>query len=310
MSNLDGLVPATEPDAGSRTWATVTDDSPLRIQIDGESDSLDFTPDTLVGGLQVDDRVWVEFATNGNPTFRARRALILGTVGGSNHFGGTSGDAVFIGDDGKLVDVNVADRIGVQGQQNAANGGFIFGSGDDTNLYRSAADTLKTDDTFNAVTDLQRNGVSMPRGIIGRYQRSASKTGIAGTMTAAVRSPVLTLEANRTYRVFAPFQVASTANEIAYWLVQLRWATDGSTATASSPFAATAIGTTYSNSGAGSGYVESVYITSTSPLSYSVALCCQRVVGSGTLTFSSMETPPYIVIEDIGPATSNAGVDL
>ena len=28
------------------------------------------------------------------------------------------------------------------------NDGFLFGSGKDTNLYRSAADTLKTDDSF------------------------------------------------------------------------------------------------------------------------------------------------------------------
>ncbi len=32
----------------------------------------------------------------------------------------------------------------------------------DTNLYRSAADTLKTDDTFNAVSGLQVNGVAVP----------------------------------------------------------------------------------------------------------------------------------------------------
>ena len=65
-------------------------------------------------------------------------------------FGGSSGNAVKIGDDVWLVDVNLADRVGIQGVATPANGGIIFGSGLDTNLYRSAANTLKTDDTFLA----------------------------------------------------------------------------------------------------------------------------------------------------------------
>lgn len=77
--------------------------------------------------------------------------VIVGDVtAAKGRFGGTSGDAVFIGNDGKLVDVGVTDAIGIQGQSNAANGVLVFGSGGDTNLYRSAANTLKTDDTFIA----------------------------------------------------------------------------------------------------------------------------------------------------------------
>lgn len=60
------------------------------------------------------------------------------------------GPGLKIGDDSKLTDVDIADTLGIYGQQNAANGGIVFGSGHDTNLYRSAADTLKTDDTFVA----------------------------------------------------------------------------------------------------------------------------------------------------------------
>lgn len=48
----------------------------------------------------------------------------------------------------------------------AADGKMYWGNGStssDTNLYRSSADTLKTDDTFNAVGGLQINGVSAAR---------------------------------------------------------------------------------------------------------------------------------------------------
>ena len=63
-------------------WATVTDDSPLRVQLDGEAAPLDVTPDTLVSGLAVDDRVWVQLVTNDNPTRRYHRLVVLGRSGG------------------------------------------------------------------------------------------------------------------------------------------------------------------------------------------------------------------------------------
>lgn len=47
--------------ATSWVWATVTAVSPtLAIQVDGDTDPLDITPDTLVSGLAVDDRVRCE----------------------------------------------------------------------------------------------------------------------------------------------------------------------------------------------------------------------------------------------------------
>lgn len=41
-------------------WATVTQVSPLRVRLDGQSQSLDMTPVSLVGGLQVNRRVRVQ----------------------------------------------------------------------------------------------------------------------------------------------------------------------------------------------------------------------------------------------------------
>lgn len=81
MPTLGGLLAPGRDDPGSRTWATVTQASPLRIRIDGETDALSVTPDTLVAGLQVDDRVWVELAASGDPAFRARRVIVVGRAG-------------------------------------------------------------------------------------------------------------------------------------------------------------------------------------------------------------------------------------
>ena len=47
------------------TWATVTQASPLRIKVDGDTTPLDATTDDLVGSLAVDDRVRVHLHADG-----------------------------------------------------------------------------------------------------------------------------------------------------------------------------------------------------------------------------------------------------
>ena len=47
------------------TWATVTQASPLRIKVDGDTSELDATTDDLVGSLAVDDRVRVHLHSDG-----------------------------------------------------------------------------------------------------------------------------------------------------------------------------------------------------------------------------------------------------
>lgn len=49
-------------------WATVTGVAPLRICRDGDADMLPITPDTLVSGLVVGDRVWCQ---------RSGRAVVI-----------------------------------------------------------------------------------------------------------------------------------------------------------------------------------------------------------------------------------------
>ena len=47
------------------TWATVTQATPLRIKVDGDTSALDATTDNLVGSLAVDDRVRVHLHSDG-----------------------------------------------------------------------------------------------------------------------------------------------------------------------------------------------------------------------------------------------------
>ena len=58
------------------TWATVTQASPLRIKVDGDTSALDATTDDLVGSLAVDDRVRVHLHSDG--------IIVTGIQGGND----------------------------------------------------------------------------------------------------------------------------------------------------------------------------------------------------------------------------------
>ena len=57
------------------TWATVTQATPLRIKVDGDTSALDATTDNLVGSLAVDDRVRVHLHSDG--------IIVTGVQGGA-----------------------------------------------------------------------------------------------------------------------------------------------------------------------------------------------------------------------------------
>lgn len=67
---------------------------------------------------------------------------------------------VFIGDDALLGDVNIQHQLGIWSQTTPSEGGFVLGADKDTNLYRSAANTLKTDDKFEAAGGLSNIGTT------------------------------------------------------------------------------------------------------------------------------------------------------
>lgn len=75
---------------------------------------------------------------------------------------GGADPAVYIGDDSLIFDADISDTMGIQGQQTAANGGIVFGSGKDTNLYRGGVNVLKTDDSLyvagHTLTRVDRSG--------------------------------------------------------------------------------------------------------------------------------------------------------
>jgi hypothetical protein len=89
---------------------------------------------------------------------------------------GGADPAVYVGDDSLIFDADIADTMGIQGQQTAANGGIVFGSGKDTNIYRSAANTLKTDDKFVATGDIASSGSI---GFDGALYASSSLSGLS-----------------------------------------------------------------------------------------------------------------------------------
>ena len=62
--------------AGTWTWATVTQATPLRIKVDGDTTQLNATTDNLVGSLAVDDRVRVHLHSDG--------IIVTGIQGGGN----------------------------------------------------------------------------------------------------------------------------------------------------------------------------------------------------------------------------------
>lgn len=84
MNDLDLLLPR-EFDRDKLKWATVTDDTPLTIRLDGDPAPMLGTPDTCVAGLAVADRVMVALLVNDDPAFKARRAVVLCKAGGNDH---------------------------------------------------------------------------------------------------------------------------------------------------------------------------------------------------------------------------------
>jgi hypothetical protein len=82
MNNMDLLLPVLAH-RNLLVWATVTDDSPLTIRLDGDTTPMLGVPDNLVGALTIGDRVWVALVVNADPAFHGRRAIILGRNGGA-----------------------------------------------------------------------------------------------------------------------------------------------------------------------------------------------------------------------------------
>ena len=118
-------------------YLDIADNFIIRDSDDGDAPLFDLDADTrtLVIGTVADQ---ITTTYNGD-------LLVSGYIQTATG-GGDSG--IKIGDDCWINDVDRADTLCLVGGQTPANAVLMLGSGEDTNLYRSAANTLKTDDNF------------------------------------------------------------------------------------------------------------------------------------------------------------------
>ena len=97
------------------TWATVTQATPLRIKVDGDTSELDATTDDLVGSLAVDDRVRVHLHSDG--------IIVTGLQGGGTpEATAATPDTLALRDGGgqlKAADGVAADDVATVGQMSA-----------------------------------------------------------------------------------------------------------------------------------------------------------------------------------------------
>ena len=91
-----------------------------------------------------------------------------------------------LGNDAEIGDGNIANHFIIQGVQDPTTAGIVFGSGKDTNLYRSAANTLKTDDSFVVGASLTVYGITNV--IVGEGTRSIAATGFTSTYNIQMKS--------------------------------------------------------------------------------------------------------------------------
>lgn len=78
MSNLDLLLEKGKESPDVHVFATVTDDSPLAIQLDGDSAPLLLVPETTVTGLAIGNRVLVLLMSGGPSEFQGKRLVVVG----------------------------------------------------------------------------------------------------------------------------------------------------------------------------------------------------------------------------------------
>jgi hypothetical protein len=154
-----------------------------------------------------------------------------------------STDTVFRG----RVTSDVSHRVQIQ-----ADGKILIGSGaisPDVNVYRSAANVLKTDDSLEVALNLTVSGtaaitgdaviagISMsdkPRGVIGRYRRSTvSSTSASTTLVSDIRIDDVPILSGRLYRIWYRVHFDSTVADD-QGRAELRYTTDASTPTTSS----------------------------------------------------------------------------
>ena len=184
------------------TWATVTQASPLRIKVDGDTTALDATTDNLVGSLAVDDRVRVHLHSDGIIV----TGLQGGVVGTTEATAATANTLALRDGDGRLQaadgvaadDVATVGQLGVWQDYTPANTGLTIGNGSIDARYTRQGKTVSffiqvnAGSTSNITTTLKLGlpvtardaggvsgaGFSRNDGNAGIFYRAASDTEV------------------------------------------------------------------------------------------------------------------------------------
>jgi hypothetical protein len=133
---------------------------------------------------------WVKIVSSvhtGNVSITGALTLTGDVTAAKGRFGGTAGDAVFIGDDAVLADANIANGMVLKGQQTPANGILVLGVNEDARIYRGAANQVKTDNDFFAVGDVYSKGISVPT-MDGLAVSGISRSSTSGSTAAGAES--------------------------------------------------------------------------------------------------------------------------
>jgi hypothetical protein len=135
------------------------------------------------GGTPGGSNTYVQFNDGGlfggNGQFVYNKVTNTLTVGNVSANANGQGTNFLVGDDGYIGDINVADTIGIKGQQNGANGYIVFGNADSTSkLGRAGSGPLTYAGSFSVTGTV--TGASVVGGVM-----TGSSLSVTGTVTGA-----------------------------------------------------------------------------------------------------------------------------
>jgi hypothetical protein len=140
------------------------------------------------GGTPGGSNTYVQFndggAFGGNGQFvynKVTNTLTVGNVAANANGQGTN---FLVGDDGYIGDINIADTIGIKGQQNGANGYIVFGNADSTSkLGRAGSGPLTYAGAFSASGNVTGGNV-LTGGLISATS-TVTGSSLLGTVVSA-----------------------------------------------------------------------------------------------------------------------------
>jgi len=263
-----------------------------------------------VAGLQFSPRISVGAnpSTNAAAKFSSASTNIAGLILENTASGTHAWPHIFVSEAGSAANnILWADMPGDANPRVTmrVNGRIDWGNGtaaQDVNLYRQTVDELKTDDTFNAVQDVQVNGDSLPRGLLVIGERTSTQSGITTTQTATITLASATYKANRAYRLCMNVGVqGSTTNMHADFRVFKT--TTGTTFTELYREPIITASFFYAANG------SKVFKVGGSDVTAVLGLMVASSTGTVNI-FGSASAPGQFWVEDIGPASKAAGTGL